>query len=193
MGFLRRHLEGDAKTATVTLIGPPKAGKTTLVRYIETGEEVEKSPSTTLGIEIRSNFVDIDGWKFRAIDTGGQEVFQQTFWELAVERADLVLFVIDATVKMQTKKDLFELTKEQFDYALDIVPESIPIVFLLNKQDLQNLNPMNPEEAINMFDFKNLAGRTITYFTTSAKFGNGVEEVFVWMIDYLKKTRGITD
>lgn len=173
------------KSAMVSLIGPSRAGKTTLVKYMETGEEVTEEFGTTLGIEVRRNSVEISGWKLNAIDTGGQELYQQTFWELAIQQADAVIFVIDATVKEETNKEMYEVSKSQFAYALDIVPESVPLLVLLNKQDLVDQDPMGPKDALSIFNMALFQNRTVAYLPVSAKYGTGVQEALEWLIDKL--------
>ncbi len=61
--------------ASLVILGASGAGKTTLVRYLETGEPVMKDPRTTLGIDIRQNPITISGWSLSAIDVGGQELY----------------------------------------------------------------------------------------------------------------------
>ncbi len=171
------------KTATVTLVGPSKAGKTTLVRYIETGQEVTDTIHTTLGIDIRRTPVDIDGWSIRAIDTGGQELYQHTFWELAIGQADSVIFVMDSTVRPENNRELYELTLSQFQYAIDIMPEDMPLLVLLNKQDLVTANPMKTGEASALFNRVLFDGRNAAYYGISAKYGTGVENAMSWLLD----------
>ncbi len=187
MSLLRKLFERQKiRSATITLIGPPKAGKTTFVRYIETGKSVLEDISTTLGIEIRRNKVEIDGWRLSAIDTGGQQLYQQTFWELAVQQANAVIFVIDSTVREETNPELYSLTREQFSYALDIITESIPLLILLNKQDLKEMNPMSPQEAFEIFRNLPLHNRTLAYIPCSAKYGDGVEDALRWLVEKLQ-------
>ena len=174
------------KNATITLIGPSKSGKTTLVRYLETGTTVDEELHTTLGIEIRRNSVDIDGWKLKAIDTGGQELYRQTFWELAIQQADAVIFVIDATVRKENSPEMYSVSQSQFEYALDIVPEDVPLLVLLNKQDLKEKNPMDAKEALQIFNMALFQDRTVAYLPCSAKLGDGVDVAMSWLIDNLE-------
>ena len=167
---------GEDNSVLISLIGPPKAGKTTFVTYLETGKPVLQDANTTLGMELRSKAITIDNWKIKIIDTGGQELFAQAFWEIAVEQSDAVIFVIDATMTTANNAELSELMFEQFDYALDITRENQPLLFLLNKQDLKELNPMSPVDALKKFKAEKISGRTINFIPTSAKYGDGVEE-----------------
>lgn len=188
MSLLSRILSKRKKLqdATVTLIGPSRAGKTTLVRFLETGQAVIEDTHTTLGIEIRKNPIQVDSWRLRAIDTGGQELYQQTFWELAVTQANAVIFVIDATVREETNPEMYDLTKNQFSYAIDIIPDHIPILVLLNKQDMKEKNPMEPTEALNIFNLALFQNRTVAYLPCSAKYGDGVDEAISWLCDKLE-------
>lgn len=52
MGILDRFLN-KMKEAKVVTLGVSGAGKTTLIRYMETGEPVLEAPQMTLGIDIR--------------------------------------------------------------------------------------------------------------------------------------------
>ncbi|MCY3410645.1 MAG: GTP-binding protein [Candidatus Heimdallarchaeota archaeon] len=187
MSFLSKIFAKKQKSrdAMISLIGPSKAGKTTLVKYLETGEAVHEEFGTTLGIEVRRNSVEISGWKLNAIDTGGQELYQQTFWELAVQQADAVIFVIDATVRESSNPEIYEVSKNQFAYALDIVPETVPLLVLLNKQDLIDHDPMGPKEALTIFNMALFQNRTVAYLPISAKYGDGVQDALEWLIDKL--------
>ncbi len=181
----RLFLNKKTKNATITLIGPSQAGKTTFIKYMETGEAVEKEFGTTLGIDVRKNSVIIDGWKLNVIDTGGQELYQQTFWELAIHQADAVIFVIDATVKKNDQPELYELARQQFSYALDIIPEGLPLLVLLNKQDLKELKPMTPNEAFDIFDLARFVNKTIAYIPVSAKYGQGIPQSLEWLVEHI--------
>ena len=97
--LLARLFKKKVKDAALTIVGPSKAGKTTLIRYLESGTVVNNAPNTTLGIDIREDSFVLDGWRIRAIDTGGQEIYRQLFWEVAIQQADGVVFVLDATVR----------------------------------------------------------------------------------------------
>lgn len=189
MSFLSRIFGKSKKIqeATISIIGPTKSGKTTFVRYLETGEPVTQELHTTLGIELRHKSAKVDNWSLTAVDTGGQEIYQQTFWELAVQQADVVIFMIDATIKPESNLEFYNLSKEQFAYALDIVPPQIPLLVLLNKQDLKDMNPMQPEEAIGIFNKDVFANRTVAYLPISAKFGDGVDDALGWIIEKLER------
>ena len=186
LGRIFQKNKNKVKKATITLVGPSMAGKTTLVKYLETGEEVTGNYGTTLGIEVRKESVNIDGWKLTAIDTGGQELYQQSFWEMAITQADALIFMIDATISKKENPEMYNISVHQFAYALDILPEGIPLLVLLNKQDLIDKNPMSATEAIKILNFNHVLFST-AYLPISAKFGDGVIPAIEWLIDQLEK------
>ena len=133
MTFLDSIIDRSSKRAIISIIGPSKAGKTTLIRFLETGQIQEKSPGTTLGVDYRTNNVKINNWEFSLIDVGGQKIFQDLFWDLSVQKSDGIIFIFDATITPKTDKEAFENQIEQFNYALDIINEDTLLLVLLNK------------------------------------------------------------
>ena len=162
--FKKKNLE---QKDSIVVLGSSGAGKTTLVRYLETGESVVEDPRTTLGIDIRQNPINIDGWSLSAIDVGGQELYRESLWSLGVSQSSAVIYVIDGTVKQNGKTAGFELSKFSFDYMLTIVDHSIPILILVNKQDLTEVDPLDPQEAIELYDISSLVGRSFNILPSS--------------------------
>lgn len=186
MGFISKIMEkSDYKEVTISLIGPPSAGKTTLTRFMKSGKPVLEKPYTTLGVEIRKNLITIDQFRISTIDTGGQKVFQQTYWEAAIEQSDAVIFVMDATIREENNSELYQLVKSQLSYSFDIIPEVLPILILLNKQDLKEKDPIQPIEFMELFSDTNIKGRSVAFMPSSAKYGDGVEPALRWLLEYV--------
>ena len=175
--------------ASIVILGASGAGKTTLVRYLETGQPVMKDPRTTLGIDIRQNPINIGGWSLSAIDVGGQELYRESLWGLGVSQADAVIYVIDGTVKSKSDTAIFEESKFNFDYMLSLVETHIPILILINKQDLKDQNPLTTQESIKLYDISQLVGRSFNILPTSAKFGDGVETAILWLVDKIQELK----
>ncbi|MHA1354134.1 MAG: ADP-ribosylation factor-like protein [Candidatus Heimdallarchaeota archaeon] len=173
--------------ANIVVLGASGAGKTTLVRFLETGQPVLKDPRTTLGIDIRQNPINISGWLLSAIDVGGQELYRESLWSLGVSQADAVIYVIDGTVKPTNHSDSYEVSKFSFDYMLTIVDEKKPLLILINKQDMKEELPLSAQEAIKMYDISGLLGRSFNILPSSAKFGDGVETAILWLIDKIQE------
>ena len=72
--FLKKNI---SKKANIVLLGGSCAGKTTLVRYLETGKPVIDDPCTTLGIDIRQQPIKIADWELSAIDVGGKNFIEK--------------------------------------------------------------------------------------------------------------------
>ena len=175
--------------ASIVILGASGAGKTTLVRYLETGQPVMKDPRTTLGIDIRQNPINIGGWSLSAIDVGGQELYRESLWSLGISQADAVIYVIDGTVKSTIDTTVFEESKFNFDYMLSLVETHVPILILINKQDLKDQNPLTTQEAIKLYDITQLVGRSFNILPTSAKFGDGVEIAVLWLVDKIQELK----
>ncbi|NHJ85014.1 MAG: GTP-binding protein [Asgard group archaeon] len=184
--FGRKNME---QKASIVILGASGAGKTTLVRYLETGQPVEIDPRTTLGIDIRQNPINIGGWSLSAIDVGGQDLYRESLWSLGVSQADAVIYVIDGIVRPTVDNLQYEVSKFSFDYMLSIVDSKTPILMLINKQDLSNENPLTTHAAIELYDISGLVGRSFNILPTSAKFGNGVETAILWLIDKIQETK----
>jgi len=182
--FGKRKVE---QKANVVILGASGAGKTTLVRFLETGKPVLKDPRTTLGIDIRQNPINISGWSLSAIDVGGQELYRESLWSLGVSQADAVIYVIDGIVKPTNQSDIFEVSKFSFDYMLSIVEEKKPLLILINKQDLVDESPLSAQESIKLYNISDLVGRSFNILPTSAKYGDGVETAMLWLIDKIQE------
>ena len=147
------------------------------------GEVQDDAPLPTLGIDYRRKPVTLDLWNFNIVDVGGQKLYQDTFWEIAVEQSHGLSYMIDATVRPGKNDGEFQTHLDQFNYALDLIQEHIPIMFLLNKQDLAELGPIQPDEFAQYYPKEKLFYRTCAMLPSSAKYGSGVEDAMLWFIE----------
>ncbi|MFX0095036.1 MAG: ADP-ribosylation factor-like protein [Candidatus Hodarchaeota archaeon] len=190
MGLLRKLFSASAankKEASIVLLGSSGAGKTTLVRYLETGKPVELDAKTTLGIDIRKKPFRIDGWSFRSIDVGGQELYQKTFWQLGLEQANAVIYIIDGLTKPNKSDTKWEVALFQFEYMAEIIEADMPLLILVNKQDLKDLRPLTTEEAILLYGMQRLIGRSFVVLPSSAKYGDGIQTAMEWLVEKLSE------
>lgn len=176
-----------SKETTISILGPSKAGKTTLVRYLETGKQVEDDPLSTLGVDYRSEPIKTDSLTMNLIDVGGQKLYQDAFWDFAIEQSNGLIYVIDALIKPNTHPDKFNEQIQQFQYAMSIVPEDTVLMILLNKQDLQDQNPISAKDFSKIYPMNLLVNRTISILPTSAKFGEGVDHAFEWFVEAMSQ------
>jgi len=134
------HTEDSASTGPImklAIVGKRNAGKSTLINTLA-GEQrviVSEVPGTTRdSVDVR---FEIDGKPFLAIDTAGArkkrqvkdsiEFYSMARAERSIRRADVVLFLIDATLKIS------EVDKKLGDY---IISEYKPCIIVINKCDL---------------------------------------------------------
>ena len=188
MGLLNRILN-KTKEAKVVTLGVSGAGKTTLIRFLESGEPVTTIPQMTLGIDIRERGIELGKWKIQAIDVGGQDLYKNTLWSLGVTQSDGVIYIIDGITRPGVKKDdldLFEESTFSLEYMLSIVSPKTPLLIIINKQDLLDENPLSAEEAIELYGLSKLSGRSFNVIEASAKFGDGVEIGMQWIIDKIE-------
>ncbi len=121
----------------LAIVGKRNAGKSTLINTLANEQRVIVSevPGTTRdSIDVR---FEIDGKQFLAIDTAGVrkkkqvhdsiEFYSMARAERSIRRADVVLFLIDATLKVS------EVDKKLGDY---VVSENKPCIIVINKWDL---------------------------------------------------------
>lgn len=174
------------KMAKVVTLGTSGAGKTTLIRYLETGEPVEET-NVTLGIDIRNKGVEVGGWALSTIDVGGQDLYKNALWGLAVTQADAIIYVIDGTIRHDRDQTLFDKSKLSFEYMLNILNLNKPVLVLINKQDLREKKPYSVDQAISVYNVNNeFRNRKFNVISGSAKYGNGIFQGMEWLMDNIQ-------
>lgn len=123
----------NSRLPRVAIVGRPNVGKSTLLNRIagRRAAIVEARPGVTR--DRKELVVDWQGWEFLLIDTGGwltagsgidQQVSAQS--ERAIDTADLLLFVVDATLGA---------TQEDADMAAFLHRQDAPVLLVANKAD----------------------------------------------------------
>ena len=131
----------------VAIVGRPNVGKSTLLNRIagRRAAIVEARPGVTR--DRKEVAVDWQGWEFLLIDTGGwltagsdidHKVSAQS--EHAIDTADLLLFVVDATLGA---------TQEDADMAAFLHRQDAPALLVVNKAD-------SPKQEALAWEFVNL-------------------------------------
>ena len=145
---------------TAVIVGEPNVGKSSLLNYLS-GKEVAivtDIPGTTR--DVLRNYILIDGMPMHIIDTAGLresedvvelEGIRRAYHEM--EKADVVLYVTDASKPLQ-------IAKIQVPVA---VGEKCPIIFIQNKIDLTEQSPSIQESDGN------------TVISLSVKLGTGID------------------
>jgi small GTP-binding protein len=150
----------------VCMLGSFSVGKTSLVRrFVES--LFSDAYLTTVGVKIDKKLLRIDDEDVTLMlwDIYGEDEFQKMRMSY-LRGASGFLFVVDGTRLATLEKAL--AIKEEATKALG----SVHSVLVLNKCDLAERWEIDPEKE------NDLAGRGWSVVRTSAKTGQGVEEVF---------------
>lgn len=164
---------------TVVLAGRPNAGKSSVLNALAGRDSaiVTEIPGTTR--DVLREQINLDGLPLHIVDTAGlrdsedvveQEGVRRAWREIA--RADLVMFVVDASVE-GTQIELTKIWPEYFQHSEN---NEIPFVVLLNKTDLL----AGPLE-LGVSEYSTLA--------ISAKYHRGLDA----LTDHLKAVAGMVD
>lgn len=169
------------KKAKILILGLDAAGKTTLTRYINTGNFYSEM-TPTIGQNIDS--INFEGWDITTIDVAGQQQFR-FLWDIHYPGCSAAVFVIDSS-------DIERLPEARDILKTHIINnpllEKVPALILANKQDLPGA-----VEAPLLIQLLNLhlemKDRTFAVFDCSALNGKGVVEAFTWLVNQLEMNK----
>lgn len=179
MSFLLRLFRSKTRQTNITVCGLDAAGKSTIIKYLETGQFVDTSP--TMGVNHEK--IVLPNLEINVFDLGGQEDFRP-MWHEVNEKSDGIVFVVD-------KSDIlrFEEAKRAFDNIISTqIQKDVTVLVLLHKSDLPD--GMERSKFIDEFGLSDLQYNWACY-TTSAKTGENIFESFRWFVDELKEALNI--
>ena len=162
-------------------LGDTSVGKTSLlIRYTDDLFDSESLP--TLGVDVRYKYVTLENKKIRLDiwDTAGQERFKN-ITKNYLHGANGIFFVCDITCA-----NTLEILKTWINEAkMNVSPET-EMVIVGNKIDL------NDKREIKTESIKKLGEKyQIKVFETSAKTGEGVEDIFIYLTKKLFENKNI--
>lgn len=167
------------RRATILVIGLDNAGKSTLLRSLqsETATNLETVP--TVGYNMEE--FKIGGLVLSAIDCGGASKFR-TLWERQGSNAAGILFVVDAADKIRLSVAQDEL---QRIIESESIPFHIPLLVAANKSDLPAALP--PAEISRRLQLDACSGRSYSIAGTSAVTGDGVHGALEWLARQIRE------
>lgn len=155
----------------IIICGLDSAGKTTILRFIESGEFVQTA--RTMGFNVNS--IMIRDLSIRVFDMGGQESFR-SMWKEHLPLAKAIVFVIDSALP-----ERFDEAKQEFqENVLAHAQKDTPILILTNKQDLEEASPsIDVVKALGIYGNE----RHYDVIETSAVTSEGLFEAGVWIYE----------
>lgn len=161
-------------TCRIAMAGLPRAGKTSILRFLKTDEFIGK-------LEPKKQILESGCSIFHVADLGGQEHYSHAYWRSFLLKAHALVFVIDID-------DIETLDKacQMLQKVINWNPDIRNLLILANKKDLASEiigNVLNL-----LLDTLNLpsilaSSRIVNFrlFTTSATTGEGLEGAFKWL------------
>ncbi len=171
--FLRTTISLKAETdkkVNILLVGLFYAGKTTIMRSIQSGYLEKTDPTTGMEIQI----FDYKKLRFSVQDMGGHESYR-TLWNSMLEYSQpkVICWVVDATDHATFEESLNALDKHILRLNKT---KAVPIILIANKQDLPLAT--TPNEISEIFEAsKRFQGRKWKTIGASAKDGTGLAEL----------------
>ena len=163
-------------------LGDTSVGKTSLIiRYVEDKFEIDNG-LPTLGVDVKYKYVSLENKKIRLDiwDTAGQERFKN-ITKNYFRGANGIFFVCDIT-----NKGTFDKLKQWLGDAKTNVEPETEMIIVGNKIDLGR------ERVVDINTLKDFGNKNkIEVFETSAKTGEGVEEIFSVLTKKLFQNKNI--
>ena len=160
----------------ILFLGETQVGKTSLIiKYTE--GTFQQGGITTLGVDLKYKYLKKDNKNLRLDlwDTAGQERFRN-ITKSFYNGANGMIFIFDLT-----SSESFDKLKFWIEDSKDkITDNNIELLMVGNKSDLIDERVVTKEKIQKLSEQYN-----IPYFETSAKIGEGIEEMFNTLINKL--------
>jgi len=187
MGWSDRARGQQATTYTITLLGDPGGGKTSLKkRFI--GKEFDANEKITVGADFSFHYevADLPDIRLKICDVAGQRSFA-TVRKSYFTNTDAALLIFDLT-NARSLANTHQWLKE-FISANKHVGKP-PVLLVGNKSDLELDRKVNLKQVKNFLKLlekdQHAAGKIVGYIETSAKTGTNVKQSFLKLTDAIK-------
>jgi len=157
------------------VLGLPRAGKTTFVNRVVTGQFSEPTP--TMGVNFER--ISAQDARFDIFDLGGHKIYRETIWENYIRLSYGIIFIIDSS-----NKETIAESKKEFWRSVELKKsdEEFLILFLCNKSDLDDsmyLETMVKE--LDLYKLAEIPNATYQIFKVSMKTGENFEQIMFWL------------
>ena len=157
------------------ILGLDSAGKTTILYYIASGQQINTVP--TIGFNMEE--LEHDNVKFKVWDLGGQEALRP-YWSCYYNKTNAVIFVVDSCDKERMNMARAELHKLAAEKDL----QNAVIAIFANKQDMEGA--LSSSEISDKLMLHTIKSHTWNIFNTSAVTGKGLDEGMKWVAEKIK-------
>lgn len=159
-------------------MGLDKAGKSTLLARLLTGQVMDTSP--TIGFNVGT--LDMDKKTSLTVwDVGGQKSMRPN-WRYYLDDCQALVFVVDSSDSARLPEAQKALKKVLSDEKL----QGIPLMVLANKKDLPN--SMTIREISKQLDLSSYCSRRWEIQACSALQGLGLQQAFLSVNKLIKKS-----
>jgi len=181
-GFKISDIFQVLNTGKIVILGLPKAGKTTMLLRLKTGQWI---PDTTPTIGMNAETIQIEDVTFSAWDLGGQLQFRRALWEMYTKNSAGLIYVIDVSDPArfpEARNNLWRMLK--MNHLKDI-----PLAIFANKVDIfEDGQSLTEEDLANFMGINKKMSRVLNIFTTSAKTGVGIHKGIYWLVDAIQES-----
>ncbi len=164
----------------IAITGLEKAGKTTFIHRLKTGE-FKDDFQPTVGYDL--SIIKENDYRFDVVDLGGQQSFRSTFWENFVSSCQGCIFVFD-----RTDKNRMKLVKEWLWKVEEWIPKDANFAFFANKSDLEDsLSLEDIVEELDLTKFSESPLKSFRIFETSSVTGKNIKECWTWLSQSIRR------
>ncbi|XP_048747381.1 ADP-ribosylation factor 5-like [Ostrea edulis] len=162
----------DQPRTRVLVVGLDGSGKTAFVECLGKGNRINRMPRPTVGFNIKS--VTVGRAMFDIWDVGGSELCRN-YWKEFVKGIHVIIWVADSAAteaRVQESSDLLR------DFLQLKVTNGIPILFVANKQDLENALP--PKELLTKMKADSIINNSRKYAVVGTEVPAGGARKGIW-------------
>jgi small GTP-binding protein len=183
--FSRKFGASKHLGVSIAIIGLDHSGKSTIAQSIGLERNAEVAPTVGCKVE-KFQHKTTDGseiWNIEAYDFAGAKEYRD-LWETHFQPSEAIIFVVDAAAP-----DRFGEAREALHNVLRHNEATMgqPILVLANKMDLATA--VTAPDCFEVLHLHTADARDIHIQATSGLTGEGIPDVFQWLMEHVVKAR----